>query len=240
MAPINVREESEKNTMGNQVAAMFVPLGSHIASVQERMKYVTEETIKSKSMTESLGARQMSEMAKLAPAPVMMAGATIASRLKLADHVKPTLNTVVTNVPGPPVPIYSAGAKMVNVFGLLCLVDGVKLGHVVQSYVDKVTLTFTACRTAIPDPDFYAQCIQESFEEHHAAIKARLGAVKTGEAKSPKTEKTKAAKAPAKKTAKTTVKKPVKTQRTSPQIATKTAPKTTSKTAKTNGAAKTS
>lgn len=222
MAPINVREENEKNTMGNQVSAMFVPLGSHIASVQERMKYVTEETVKSKAMTEALGARQMAEMAKLAPAPVMMAGAAIAARLKLADHIRPTVNTVVTNVPGPPVPIYSAGAKMVNVFGLFCVMDGVKIGHVVQSYVDQVTLTFTACRTAIPDPDFYAQCIQDSFDDHFKAIEARLGAVKTGKAKAPKTVKTKVVKP----SAKATVKKPVKTQRTP------------SKTANNNGTAK--
>ena len=219
MAPINVREESEKNTMGNQVSAMFVPLGSHIASVQERMKYVTEETVKSKAMTDALGARQMAEMAKLAPAPVMAAGAALATRLKIADHIPPTVNTVVTNVPGPPVPIYSAGAKMVNVFGMFCLTDGIKIGHVVHSYVDKVTLSFTACRSAIPDPDFYAQCIQDSYDEHFKAIEARLGAVKTG-------------KAEAAKTVKTTVKKPAK-KAGKKQGA-------TTKTIRTNGASKTS
>jgi len=146
MAPISVRDDSEKNTMGNQVAAMFVPLGSHIPSAQERMKYVTEETIKAKTFTNALGARQMTEMAKLTPAPVMNFGAMAFSRLKLADHMKPFVNTVVTNVPGPPVPIYSAGAKLIGLHGMLCLVDGVKLGHVVHSYVNDVTVGFTACR----------------------------------------------------------------------------------------------
>lgn len=176
MAPINVREESEKNTMGNQVAAMFVPLGSHIESAQERMKYVAEETVKSKALTEAMGARQVSEMVKLAPASMMMPGANLASRLKLADYMKPTFNTVVTNVPGPPIPIYSAGAKMVNIFGLFCLADGIRLGHVVHSYMDKVTLTFTACRTAVPNPDFYAQCIQDSFDAHIEALAAKEAA----------------------------------------------------------------
>jgi len=172
MAPISVRDESEKNTMGNQVAAMFVPLGSHIPSAQERMKYVTEETIKAKTFTNAMGARQMTEMTKLAPAPVMNLGAMMYSRLKLADHIKPFINTVVTNVPGPPVPIYSAGAKLIGLHGMLCLVDGVKLGHVVHSYVDEVTVAFTACRSAIPDPDFYSECLQRSFDEHLAAALA--------------------------------------------------------------------
>ena len=240
MAPINVREENEKNTMGNQVSAMFVPLGTHIASAQERMKYVTEETIKSKAMTEALGARQMAEMAKLAPAPIMMAGANIASRLKLANHVRSTFNTVVTNVPGPPVPLYSAGAKMVDIFGMLCLTDGVKIGHVVHSYIDKVTLSFTACRTAIPDPDFYAECIQQSYDDHHAAIEARLGAVKTGKAAPPKTNKVKAAKTTAKPAAKPTVKKAAKTTVKKPVTAPVKTQRTSPKTTNSNGAAKTS
>lgn len=170
MAPISVRDESEKNTMGNQVSAMFVPLGSHIPAAQERLKYVTEETIKAKKFTSAMGARQMTEMAKLTPAPLMNLNAKVYSQLKLADHIKPVINTVVTNVPGPPVPIYSAGAKLVGLYGMLCLVDGVKLGHVVHSFVNEVTLTFTACRNAIPDPDFYSQCIQNSFDEHMTAL----------------------------------------------------------------------
>lgn len=186
MAPISVRDDSEKNTMGNQVAAMFVPLGSHIPSAQERMRYVREETVKAKAFTTALGARQMAEMSKLAPAPVMNIGAALYSRLKLADHIKPVINTVVTNVPGPPVPIYSAGAKLVGLHGMLCLVDGVKLGHVIHSYCGEVTVNFTACRSAIPDPDFYSECIQKSFDTHleaavtlEDAAKAKVDTSKT-------------------------------------------------------------
>jgi hypothetical protein len=58
----------------------------------------------------------------------------------------------------------------VNVYGNLCLLDGVGLGHVVQSYVDKITVTATACRDAMPDPARYAECLQESFDAHLAAI----------------------------------------------------------------------
>ena len=203
MAPISVRDESEKNTMGNQVAAMFVPLGSHIAKPRERLRYVTEESQKAKAYTSAMGARQMSEMAKLTPAPVMNIGAKIFSQLKLADHMKPAVNTVVTNVPGPPIPIYSAGAKLIGLYGMLCLVDGVKLGHVVHSYVGEVTLSFTACRTAIPDPDFYAQCLQDSFDAHMDAL--------------PANEATPVAKAVKPKAVKATKKKVMTTQRTVPK-----------------------
>lgn len=220
MAPISVRSENEKNTLGNQVSAMFVPLGSHIENAAERMVYVHEETGKAKSMTNALGARQMSEMAKLSPQLAMNIGASLATRLKLADHMKPVFNTVVTNVPGPPIPIYSAGAQMIAVYGMLCLVDGLRLGHIVQSYCGTVTLSFTADRNAIPDPDFYAECMQKSFDDH---LKLALKVKESSETASPKAAKTKV---------KTTVKRPTKA---------KTAPKTPvkpKKPSKANGAQK--
>jgi len=205
LAPISVRAESEKNKFGNQVSAMFVPVGSHIENAAERMLYVHEETGKAKSLTNALGARQMSEMAKLSPQLAMNVGASIATKFKLADHMKPAINTVVTNVPGPPIPIYSAGAKMVGNYGMLCLVDGMRLGHIVQSYCGTVTLSFTADRNAIPDPDFYAECMQKSFEDH---LKLAVAVQESQEAKTPKTVKTRV-KAPKKpvKTASKTVKK---------------------------------
>lgn len=165
MAPISVRSKGEKNTMGNQVSAMIAPLGTHIADPVERMVYVHSETSKSKAMTNALGARQLSEASKVSPALFMALGAQLYTRLGIANHMKPVINTVVTNVPGPPVPIYSCGAKLVSMHGMLCLLDGMGLGHIVQSYVDQATIGFIACRKIMSDPDFYAQCLQDSFDE---------------------------------------------------------------------------
>lgn len=169
MAPISVRAENERNSMGNQVSAMRAPLGTHIEDPIERIAFVRRETQKSKAMTNAMGARQMAELSKLSPALYMGVGARLYSQFGLANRIKPIFNTVVTNVPGPPVPIYSAGARLVNIFGNLCLLDGVALGHVVQSYVDKITVTATACRDAMPDPAFYAECLQASFDAHLGA-----------------------------------------------------------------------
>lgn len=169
MAPISVRSEGEKNSMGNQVSAMLVPLGSHIADPAERLRYVHAQTGKSKAMTEAIGARQMTEMSKVSPALFMALGARLYTSLGIADVMKPVMNTVVTNVPGPPVPIYSAGAKLLHMQGLLCLTDGMGIGHVVQSYCTQATVGFTADRKLMPDPEFYAQCIQDSFDALMAA-----------------------------------------------------------------------
>ena len=165
MAPISVRAKDEKGDMGNQVAAMIAPLGTHIADPLERLAYVFSQTTNSKAMTDAIGARNMTEMSKVSPALFMALGARMYTGLGLADRMGPPFTTVVTNVPGPPVPIYSTGARLESMMGLVCLTDGMGLGHVVQSYVKEASIAFTACRKLMPDPEFYASCIEDSFTE---------------------------------------------------------------------------
>ena len=196
MAPISVRGEGEKGSMGNQVSAMLVPLGSHIADPVERLRYVHGQTGKSKAMTEALGARQMTEMSKVSPALFMALGARLYTSLGIADVMKPVMNTVVTNVPGPPVPIYSAGAKLLHMQGLLCLTDGMGLGHVVQSYCTQATIGFTADRKLMPDPEYYAQCIQDSFDALMTAHSAAASATPVAEKPAAKPKRKTAARKP--------------------------------------------
>ncbi len=205
MAPISVRSTDEKGDMGNQVSAMIAPLGTHIEDPAERLAYVHQETVNSKAMTDAMGARNMTEISKVSPALYMALGAQLYTRMGLANRVGPPFSTVVTNVPGPPIPIYSNGARLESHMGLICLTDGLGLGHVVQSYVDEATISFTACRELLPDPDFYVQCIEDSFAELRDAAKAATKAPKAKKATKRKSAKKSAAKAT--KTAKTTTKK---------------------------------
>ncbi|MFN2100153.1 WS/DGAT/MGAT family O-acyltransferase [Altererythrobacter sp. MF3-039] len=224
MAPISVRAKEEKGDMGNQVAAMIAPLGTHIDDPIERMQYVHDRTNNSKAMTEALGARNMTEASKVSPALWMSLGAQLYTRLGLANRgVGPPFSTVVTNVPGPPVSIYSSGARLESMMGLLCLNDGLGLGHVVQSYCDEATISFTACRELLPDPDFYIQCIEESFEElRDAAAKAGKKPAKKAPAK-----KTAAKKPPSK--AKVSAKKPAAKKKTAAKAPAKKAKKPAAK-----------
>ncbi|WP_298465057.1 wax ester/triacylglycerol synthase family O-acyltransferase [uncultured Erythrobacter sp.] len=204
MAPISVRSDNEKGDMGNQVAAMIAPLGTHIADPKERLEYVFGQTSNSKAMTNALGARTMTEVSKVNPALYMALGAQLFNRISIAHRLAMPFNTVVTNVPGPPVHIYSSGARMESMaLSLICLTDGLGLAHVVQSYVDEAYISFTACRDIMPDPEFYSQCLQDSFDEMLAAAKAVDGKP----AKKPAARSAKApVKAPAKRRAKTTSK----------------------------------
>jgi diacylglycerol O-acyltransferase len=173
MAPISVRSKDEKGDMGNQVSAMIAPLGTHIEDPADRLDYVFKRTKNSKAMTNAIGARTMTEVSKVNPLLYMALGAQLFSRVSLAHRMAMPFNTVVTNVPGPPVPIYSSGARMESMaLSLICLTDGLGLAHVVQSYVDEAIISFTACRDIMPDPEFYSQCLQDSFDELLVAAKA--------------------------------------------------------------------
>ena len=82
-------------------------------------------------------------------------------------------NTIVTNVPGAPFQLYMCGAALVDSISLGPLMPNVGLFHIVYSSVQEkkgtITLSFTADRDMMPDPAFYAQCLQDSFDEVYAA-----------------------------------------------------------------------
>jgi len=76
---------------------------------------------------------------------------------------------VITNVPGPQVPLYNTGAKMLSNLGTGPVLDSVGLFHVISSYCGEFSISITSCRDLMPDPEFYRQCLQDSFEELLAA-----------------------------------------------------------------------
>jgi WS/DGAT/MGAT family acyltransferase len=173
MAPISVRVANEKNALGNQVSAMTIPVGTHIADPFGRLQFVHQEAENSKALTNAVGARQLSEYSSFMPSTLSGLAARLYVRLGLANRIAPMFNMVITNIPGPPVPLYMNGARLVTQYGLGPVFEGMGIIHAVLSYCGSITVTFTSDRNIIPNPDVYAQCLQESFEELKAAAMKR-------------------------------------------------------------------
>ena len=165
MAPISVRSKEDKNAMGNQVSAMNVVLGTHIADPLERLQAVHESASSSKEMTKAVGAKLMTDFSQFIPSTTAALASRLYTELGLAQSMSPGFNCVVTNIPGPQFPLYSAGARLVTQYGLGPIFDGMGLIFPVFSYCGQITLTVNACRDMVPDPEFFAECIQESFDE---------------------------------------------------------------------------
>jgi len=167
MAPINVRTEEDKAAAGNQVSAMFVPIGTNIADPIERLAAVRKSTRSSKELGQAVGAKALTDYSKFVPAYT----AAMASRLmsNMAARSNPAFNLTITNVPGPQIPLYSMGARMTNSLGMGPLTQGMGLIMPITSYCGEITVGFTSCRDMVPDPDFFKACIDASYDEFAAA-----------------------------------------------------------------------
>jgi diacylglycerol O-acyltransferase len=165
MAPISVRDEGEKGSAGNRVSAMAVAIGTNVADPLERLHRVHEGAVQSKALTNAIGARLMTDYGQFIPSATAGLAARLYSRMALANRLRPVFNTVITNIPGPQVPLYAYGARLVTQFGLGPILDGMGLIHPVVSYCGQITIAVTSCREMMPDPAFYAHCLQDSFDE---------------------------------------------------------------------------
>ena len=73
-------------------------------------------------------------------------------------------NVSVTNAPGPRVPLYFLGSKVVSLIGIGPVQDGMGLIHLVGSYCDTLSISVVADRDMMPDIEFYVSCLTEAFK----------------------------------------------------------------------------
>ncbi len=204
-APVNVRTAEQVGAGGNVVSMMSLSFCSHIQDPVQRMKEVHRLAVESKAYHNAVGATMMSDIGESLPASLMVLGSKAASAANLLARVEPVFNTIVTNVPGPQVPLYMGGAKLVRNLGAGPITDGMGLFQVVASYDGQISVCYQACREMMSDPALYEQCLYESYEELRSAA---LGLKKTKKP-SPKKSNRKVSK----KTAKTTAKKSSSTRK---------------------------
>jgi WS/DGAT/MGAT family acyltransferase len=168
MAPVSIRPEGV-HAEGNQVAAMFVPIGTNIADPLERLSAIRNETSEQKLLLEAIDAPNLVAYSQFLPGGLIGASQRLSAELGLANPQQPVFNTVVTNVPGSQVPLYFGGARVVESWGFGPLTDNAGLFHSVQSYCGTVYLGVTSCPRMLPDPALYAQCLQQSYDQLIAA-----------------------------------------------------------------------
>jgi WS/DGAT/MGAT family acyltransferase len=158
MAPVSMRTADERGTLGNRVSAWIVPMPLDEKDPRKRIREICATTSQLKQSRQALGAEVLSQVGEWTPSTLLSLAARMATRAL-------PFNLVVTNVPGPQVPLYMLGARMRDSYGLVPLMDNLCLGIVLFSYAGKLCWGFTCDWDLLPDLHDFVIAIERSFNE---------------------------------------------------------------------------
>lgn len=161
--PISVRTESEHGDYNNRVSAMFTDLASNIEDPVGRLMTIAQSTEGAKEEHNAIGADMLTDWTEWAAPRTFGLAARLYSELGLSARHRPIHNLVISNVPGPPVPLYFAGAKLVAAYPMGPIMDGAGLNATVLSYEDNIDFGFMVDRDLIPDPWELAAAVAPAF-----------------------------------------------------------------------------
>ncbi|MCC7310180.1 MAG: wax ester/triacylglycerol synthase family O-acyltransferase [Sulfuritalea sp.] len=146
-------------------------LGTDIADPVERLVAIQALSSSSEVMAQAISARELIDLAEHAPSAAIAATSKmLRSASALLGNWAPLANCAIANVPGPQVPLYLRGARLTYVSAIMPISDGMGLVFSVTSYSEMIVISFTACYEQLPDPEVFAQCLRDSFQEYLALV----------------------------------------------------------------------
>ena len=162
MVPISVRADAARGALGNQVAAMYAPLPVGLEDPVERYRFVCGAMKGLKESGQAVGAQAITRLADAAAPTVLDQAARLQSRQRF-------FNLTVTNVPGPQVPLYVLGRRLVAFYPQVPLVLNTALGIAVMSYAGNVFFGLLGDYDALADIDVLAGDLDGAIRELAAA-----------------------------------------------------------------------
>jgi len=163
--PVSIRAAHERGTLGNRVSSLIASLPIAEPDPRKRLARVRDITRDLKESKHALGAEVLSSVSEWT-APTL---AAIAARLAFRNRLS---NLVVTNVPGPQIPLYLLGARMLESYPMVPLFEGQGLGVALFSYAGGLYWGFNADWDQMPDLHDFVIAIDDSFRELSEAAQA--------------------------------------------------------------------
>jgi WS/DGAT/MGAT family acyltransferase len=156
MVPMTLRGAEKGGDLGNQVGFTVMQVRTDLADPVERLLAIRDGAQTSKRVTDAIGRELARDLLEVVPNPVSQT---------LLRYVKPPrIGLTVSNVRGPDVPLYMAGARLVNYAPISIAADGMGLNVTGFSYAGTMWICAVSCREMLPDPAHFASCLRESFE----------------------------------------------------------------------------
>ena len=165
MVPVSVRSEDEQGALGNRVSGMLTSLATGVEDPVARLRHISDGMRAAKEQSRSIGGEVFAAWAQATFPAVATRLSRLVTNFRVFDHVSPMFNLIVSNVPGPDFPLYMAGARMVAMYPLGPVMEGVGLNVTVFSYLDTIYVGIQACWDLVPDIATVADGMQESLGE---------------------------------------------------------------------------
>ena len=154
LVPVSLRT-ADDNSMNNQVSAIRVDLATDITDPGQRFAAIHASSEDAKSVVSALKPVLGADLPVSGSPWIMSSLATLYGRSGLAERLPPSGNVLISNVPGLPMELYMAGARMLSYYPVSIPYHGQALNITVQSYAGKMYWALTACRRALPQEEAY-------------------------------------------------------------------------------------
>jgi diacylglycerol O-acyltransferase len=158
LCPVSIRDESERNAMGNRLAMLLVRLPIEESDPEQRLDRVRATVGRLKDRKQAVGADFLLNLAGFAPS-------TLHAMVARASLRQIGFNLVVTNVPGPQFPLYCRGAKLVEAFPIAFLYERQQVAIAIFSYLGWLNFGYLADAQGVPDLDVLAKGVEKGFRE---------------------------------------------------------------------------
>jgi diacylglycerol O-acyltransferase / wax synthase len=163
MVPVSVRDAASKGSLGNKVSAMLATLPTHLAEPEARLRSVHEATKIAKSQQAAIPQGLIENISEFAP-PALTARAARVVFATGVLHRLPPFNLCISNVPGPNVPVYLGGAKLLAQYPVSVVTDGQGLNITLVGYLGQLHFGLVACRELVPDIDVLTDYLVDELE----------------------------------------------------------------------------
>jgi hypothetical protein len=169
MVPVSVRADDQRGELGNRVAAMMASLPVWCQEPLARLELISDEMSGLKEGGQAVGAEALTGLAGFAPSTVMNQASRLIGRQRF-------FNLVVTNVPGPQIPLYLLGRRAVDPFPMVPLAPSQGLGIAVMSYDGRMNFGLIGDFDALYDLEELALDLHDSLAELAEAAGVELSA----------------------------------------------------------------
>ncbi|MCX7619563.1 MAG: wax ester/triacylglycerol synthase family O-acyltransferase [Acidimicrobiales bacterium] len=159
------RPDEIRRLGGNRVSNLFTTLATDEPDPVRRLQIIHEVTAEARVLHNLLGVEMMHDWVQYTPPKPYSFAVRLWSRLRIADQFPPPINVVVSNVPGPREPLFVGGARLLSIYSVGPVLEGIGLNITVWSYLDQLNVGVLACRDAVADSHAITRAIGEAIAE---------------------------------------------------------------------------